>query len=118
VEVPIEQGPVLEQSQRAVGVVTRIVGATGGSVEIGGTGGHGGGVPMRLRRDALIAAAEMLMAIEARQDDALLATIGQLEVPDGTPNTIPGFVRFTLDIRGPRTSAVGRRCRTSPTACV
>ena len=103
VEVHIEQGPVLEQSHHAVGVVTGIVGATRGLVEIKGTRGHAGGVPMRLRRDALIAAAEMLMAIEsrARQDDELVATVGQLEVPDGTPNTIPGLVRFTLDIRDP-----------------
>jgi allantoate deiminase len=80
VEVRIEQGPVLE---------------------IKGTDGHAGGVPMRLRRDALIAPAEMLMAVEsrARQDGELVATIGQLEVPDGTRNTIPGLVRFTLDIR-------------------
>jgi allantoate deiminase len=103
VEVHIEQGPVLEQSDQAVGIVTGIVGATRGAVEIRGTGGHAGGVPMRLRRDALIAAAEMLLAIEsrARQDHGLVATIGQLEVPEGAPNTIPGLVRLSLDIRGP-----------------
>jgi allantoate deiminase len=110
VEVHIEQGPVLEQSHDAVGIVTGIVGATRGSVEIKGTGGHAGGVPMRLRRDALIAAAEMLLAIEsrARQDDELVATIGQLEVPEVAPNTIPGLVRFTLDIRGPSDARRGQ----------
>jgi allantoate deiminase len=103
VEVHIEQGPVLERSHHAVGIVTGIVGATRGSVEIKGTGGHAGGVPMRLRRDALIAAAEMLLAVDsrAREDDELVATIGQLEVPEGAPNTIPGLVRFTIDIRSP-----------------
>jgi allantoate deiminase len=101
VEVHIEQGPVLEQVHQAVGIVTGIVGATRGAAELNGTAGHAGGVPMRLRRDALIAAAEMLLAIDsrARQDDELVATIGQLEVPAGAPNTIPGLVRFSLDIR-------------------
>jgi allantoate deiminase len=103
VEVHIEQGPVLERSHHAVGIVTGIVGATRGSVEIKGTGGHADGVLMRLRRDALIAAAEMLLAIEsrAREDDELVVTIGQLEVREGAPNTIPGLVRFSLDVRGP-----------------
>jgi allantoate deiminase len=103
VEVHIEQGPVLEQSHHVVGIVTGVVGVTRGSVEIKGTGGHAGGVPMRQRRDALIAAGEMLLAIEsrARQDDELVATIGELVAPEGAPNTIPGFVRFTLDIRSP-----------------
>jgi allantoate deiminase len=102
-EVHIEQGPVLERSHHAVGIVTGIVGATRGSVQIKGTGGHAGAVPMRLRRDALIAAAEMLLAVEsrAREDDELVATIGQLEVPEGAANTIPSLVRFTLDIRSP-----------------
>jgi allantoate deiminase len=103
VEVHIEQGPVLERSHHAVGIVTAIAGTTRGSVQIKGTSGHAGTVPMRLRHDALIAAAEMLVAIEirARQDDELVATVGRLEVPEGTPNTIPGLVRFTLDIRDP-----------------
>jgi allantoate deiminase len=102
-EVHIEQGPLLERSHHAVGIVTGIVGATRGSVQIKGTGGHAGAVPMRLRRDALIAAAEMLLAVEsrAREDDELVATIGQLEVPEGAANTIPSLVRFTLDIRSP-----------------
>jgi allantoate deiminase len=102
-EVHIEHGPVLERSHHAVGIVTGIVGATRGSVQIKGAGGHAGAVPMRLRRDALIAAAEMRLAVESRaqKDDELVATIGQLEVPEGAPNTIPSLVRFTLDIRGP-----------------
>lgn len=103
VEVHIEQGPILEQNHYAVGIVTSIVGTTRGLVQIKGRGGHAGTVPMRLRHDALVTAAEMVLAIErrARQDDDLVATVGRLEVPQGAPNTIPGLVRFSLDIRDP-----------------
>jgi len=69
-------------------------------------------VPMGMRHDALAAAAEMLLAIEERAGRLtnLVATVGKLDVPRSAPNTIPGRVRFTLDIRSPadaeRTRAV------------
>ena len=113
VEVHIEQGPVLEQEGLPVGVVTAIDGVTRGTVEVDGVAGHAGTVPMPMRKDALAAAAEMLLAIEARarSQSNLVATAGKIEVPGAAANTIPGRVRFTLDIRSPsdqeRINAVG-----------
>jgi allantoate deiminase len=103
VEVHIEQGPVLEQEGLPVGIVTAIDGVTRGTVEVDGVAGHAGTVPMPMRKDALAAAAEMLIAIEerARGRSNLVATVGKLEVPGSAANTIPGRVRFTLDVRSP-----------------
>lgn len=112
VEVHIEQGPVLEQEGLPLGVVTAIDGVTRGIVDVEGVAGHAGTVPMAMRHDALTAAADMVLAIEerARTRPTLVATVGTLEVPRSAPNTIPGRVRFTLDIRSPfddeRTKAV------------
>lgn len=103
VELHIEQGPVLESLHLPVGVVTAINGATRFSIEIGGTAGHAGTVPMHLRSDALCAAAECVLAIEARcaGEPDLVGTVGKLEVTPGAINVIPGRVRFTLDLRAP-----------------
>jgi allantoate deiminase len=103
IEVHIEQGPVLEQEGLPVGVVTAIDGVTRGTVEVDGVAGHAGTVPMPMRKDALAAAAEMLLAIEARakSQSNLVATAGKIEVPGSAANTIPGRARFTLDIRSP-----------------
>jgi allantoate deiminase len=103
VEVHIEQGPVLEKEGLPLGVVTAIDGVTRGSVDVEGIAGHAGTGPMSMRHDALAAAAEMLLAVEerARTHPNLVATVGKLEVPRSAPNTIPGRVRFTLDIRSP-----------------
>jgi allantoate deiminase len=103
VEVHIEQGPVLEGEGLAVGVVTAIDGVTRATIEVDGVAGHAGAVPMSLRNDALAAAAEMLLAIEgrARSRPNLVATVGKIEVPGAAANTIPGHVRFSLDLRSP-----------------
>jgi allantoate deiminase len=103
VEVHIEQGPVLEREGLPVGIVTAIAGVTRGLVEVDGVAGHAGTVPMAMRRDALAAAAEMLIAVEARARarPELVATVGKIDVPGAATNTIPGRVRFTLDVRSP-----------------
>ena len=103
VEIHIEQGPVLESERLAVGIVTAINGATRGVIEVAGVSGHAGTVPMGLRRDALAAAAEIVLAIEAlaKATPDLVATVGQLEVPGGAVNTVAGQVRLTLDMRSP-----------------
>jgi allantoate deiminase len=102
-EVHIEQGPVLEAEDRAVAVVTAINGATRGRVTVTGESGHAGTVPMALRRDALAAAAEMVLAIERRAacEADLVATVGVLDVANGVVNAVPGSVSFTLDLRSP-----------------
>ena len=103
-ELHIEQGPVLENEGLAVGVVTAINGATRYAFEIVGIAGHAGTVPMTLRQDALAAAAECVLAIEAHalQAQELVATVGKLETYPGAVNVIPGRVCFTLDLRSPR----------------
>ncbi len=102
-EVHIEQGPVLEAQGLPVGVVTAINGASRFTCVVTGSAGHAGTVPANLRRDALCAAAEMVLAVERTMRDtgALVATVGRIEALPGAANVIPGEVRFTLDIRSP-----------------
>jgi allantoate deiminase len=102
-ELHIEQGPVLESEGLPVGVVTAINGANRFLVEIQGMAGHAGTVPMNLRRDALAAASECILAIEARcgREPELVGTVGKIEASPGATNVIPGLVRFTIDLRAP-----------------
>jgi allantoate deiminase len=106
-ELHIEQGPVLEAGKLPVGVVTAIAGATRLAVELHGTAGHAGTVPMAMRRDALAGAAECIVAIEefCRSDRAgLVGTVGYINAMPGATNVIPGLVSFTMDIRSPTDS--------------
>ena len=107
VELHIEQGPVLEAEARPVGVVTAISGASRGEVRILGESAHAGTTPMRLRYDALAAAALVISAVEARAsaEPDLVATVGKLEIAHPAGNTVPGAVSFTLDIRAPDDAA-------------
>ena len=103
VEAHIEQGPILEAEGLPLGIVTAINGATRLEIGVDGTAGHAGATPMRLRRDALTAAAEMALASEARAraEADLVATVGRFDVwPDAT-NVIPGHVQFSIDLRSP-----------------
>ena len=102
-ELHIEQGPVLETEGLPVGIVTAINGASRFQVEVSGEAGHAGTVPMGLRKDALAAAAEMVLAVErmARAARDLVATVGRLEAAPGAVNVIAGVTRFTLDARSP-----------------
>jgi N-carbamoyl-L-amino-acid hydrolase len=101
VEVHIEQGPVLLDAGLAVGVVTSIAGSIRSTVNVEGLSGHAGTVPMLLRRDAAAAAAEIVLAVERRcsREPGLVGTVGQLEVPDGAMNVIPGRCHLSIDIR-------------------
>ena len=104
VELHIEQGPVLEQQDIPVGVVTAIAGATRLAANLSGVAGHAGTVPMALRRDALAGAAECIVAVEqfCKADNAgLVGTVGAITALPGATNVIPGKVSFTLDIRAP-----------------
>jgi allantoate deiminase len=109
VEVHIEQGPVLEAERLPVGVVTAIAGASRCRIEVKGVAGHAGTVPMRLRQDALAAAAEMVLAVErvGRETEDLVATVGCIEVSPGAVNVIPSGAHFTLDIRSASDSVRG-----------
>jgi allantoate deiminase len=103
VELHIEQGPVLEAEGLPVGVVTAINGGNRFAVEIAGTAGHAGTVPMRLRHDALAAAAECILAVEllAGSGHDLVGTVGKIEALPGASNVIAGRVRLSLDVRAP-----------------
>jgi allantoate deiminase len=100
-EAHIEQGPVLEKNRLAVGVVTSISGQSRLSVSFLGHAGHAGTTPMNLRADALCAAAEFILSVEAhaRKKPGLVATVGQIHAEPGASNVIPGAVKLTLDVR-------------------
>lgn len=112
-EVHIEQGPMLEKKNLAVGVVSAIAGQTRARVRFVGEAGHAGTVPMNLRRDALCAATEFVLAVEALAQNrgGLVATVGEIVVLPGASNVIPGEARLSLDVRHPddtvRTKAGG-----------
>lgn len=100
-EVHIEQGPVLEAGGLAVGVVSAICGQNRFRISFVGEAGHAGTVPMESRRDALVVAAMYVIAVEheARSRPGLVATVGDLRVPGGAANVIPGRTELTLDVR-------------------
>jgi len=101
VEVHIEQGPVLNEMNLPLGVVTSINGSVRYVGEIIGMASHAGTTPMDRRRDAATACAELVLFVEERamQELNLVATVGMLEVPNGSINVIPGRCKFSLDIR-------------------
>jgi allantoate deiminase len=100
-EVHIEQGPVLEKRNLAVGVVTAIAGQSRMRLTFKGQAGHAGTTPMNMRQDALCAAAEFLLAAEslAKNQDGLVATVGEITALPGASNVIAGEVRLSLDVR-------------------
>ncbi len=112
-EVHIEQGPVLEAHDLPVGVVAAIAGQSRTSVAFEGVAGHAGTVPMDLRRDALCAAAEFVLAVEAlaRREQGLVATVGQLSAVPGASNVIPGAASLTLDVRHAENAVREQACR-------
>jgi len=118
VELHIEQGPVLERKNLALGVVSAIVGQSRMWVSINGTQGHAGTVPMVGREDSLVTAAEAITLLERRcgggpgapaagtegvmehqESDMLVCTVGEVRVWPNAPNVIPGNVQFSVDIR-------------------
>jgi hydantoinase/carbamoylase family amidase len=102
-EVHIEQGPVLEQANEPLGVVTAIASQGRYRVHVRGEAGHAGTVPMAVRHDALAAAAEIIGLIEevARKGarSSLVATVGEIRAMPGASNVIPGATEFSLDVR-------------------
>jgi N-carbamoyl-L-amino-acid hydrolase len=101
VEVHIEQGPVLNEIDLPLGIVTSINGSVRFVGEIVGLASHAGTTPMDRRRDAAAAAAELILYVEKRAAAVpdLVGTVGMLEVPGGSINVVPGRCRFSLDIR-------------------
>src|SRR6202795_3381273 len=102
-ELHIEQGPLLERARTSLGIVKSIAAPASLRISIEGAGGHAGGVLMPDRKDALCAAAELILAIEnaarASGPADTVATVGVCDVFPGAVNSIPSRVRITLDIR-------------------
>ncbi|HEY4764263.1 MAG TPA: M20 family metallo-hydrolase [Candidatus Sulfotelmatobacter sp.] len=103
VELHIEQGPLLERQQIPLGIVTKIAAPASLRILIEGSGGHAGGLLMPDRRDALCAAAELILAVEnsARSSGAIdtVATVGICDVFPGAVNSVPNRVRLSVDVR-------------------
>ena len=101
VEVHIEQGPVLNELDIPLGVVTSINGSVRFVGEVIGMASHAGTTPMDRRRDAAAAVAELALYVEKRaaQQPNLVGTIGMLTVPNGSINVVPGRCQFSLDLR-------------------
>ena len=103
IEVHIEQGPVLNELDIPLGVVTSINGSERYVCEMIGMASHAGTTPMDRRRDAAVGVAELALYVEQRalQDGDSVATIGQWNVPNGSINVVPGRCLFSLDMRAP-----------------
>ena len=112
VEIHIEQGPVLESEGLGLAVVSGIVGQTRLTLEFTGQANHAGTTPMRLRHDAMAAAAEWISDVEslALATEGLVATVGKVDVEPNVGNVVPGKASVSLDVRhahdASRTSAV------------
>jgi ureidoglycolate amidohydrolase len=121
VELHIEQGPLLERERLPLGVVERIAAPASLRITVEGAGGHAGGVLMPDRRDALCAAAEIILALEhaAKSSGAIdtVSTVGICDVFPGAVNSIPARVKLSVDVRD---TALSRRdvvLRTLDVAC-
>jgi N-carbamoyl-L-amino-acid hydrolase len=101
VEVHIEQGPVLNELDLPLGVVTSINGSVRFLCEVTGMASHAGTTPMDRRRDAAAAVAELILYVERRAAAVpdVVGTVGMLEVPSGSINVVPGRCKFSLDLR-------------------
>jgi allantoate deiminase len=99
-EAHIEQGPYLDDADRRLAVVTSIAGARRFALEIVGRAGHAGGTPYDRRKDALVGASELVVAVERiSKERGVIGTVGRLQAFPGGVNVIPGRVELSLDLR-------------------
>jgi beta-ureidopropionase / N-carbamoyl-L-amino-acid hydrolase len=101
VELHVEQGPVLEFAGKQIGVVEGIVGQRRYIITVQGRTSHAGTTPMNLRNDALVAAAQVVLAVNriGNTQGQQVATVGWMQVSPNAVNSIPGSVEMSLDIR-------------------
>jgi len=109
-ELHIEQGPILEDEGKEVGVVTGVQGMRWYEVTVTGFESHAGSTPMHLRRDALVASARMIEAINriGRESPPAVSTVGLIECRPNSRNILPGEVFFTIDLRHPDDATLAR----------
>jgi N-carbamoyl-L-amino-acid hydrolase len=100
-ELHIEQGPWLEREGIPIGIVSGIAGITRGTLEMVGRADHAGTAPMDVRRDALAAASEAILALEkaCRSVVGVVGTVGRIEASPNALNVVPGLVRLGLEVR-------------------
>ena len=104
IEAHIEQGPILENENKTIGVVNRVQGAFAAAVSLKGSDGHAGTVPLNMRRDACLGASEMVVFLNklaSETDEAAKLTVGIFKVNPHSMSTIPGEAYFTIDCRHP-----------------
>ncbi|MEN5094901.1 Zn-dependent hydrolase [Pseudomonas protegens] len=109
-EAHIEQGPILEDNAKSIGVVSGGQAIRWLDVQVEGMAAHAGTTPMPLRKDALYGAAQMILAVEQLAVDFApqgLTTVGELSVAKSSRNTIPGLLTFTVDLRHHHDQQIG-----------
>ena len=110
IELHIEQGPVLYDKKKSIGIVENINGMKVHEITVTGLSNHGGASPMKGRKDALVFSSECVLKakeiIEKEGIDSEVATVGHLEVSPNMSNVIPGTVKFTLEVRGPKVERI------------
>ena len=111
-ELHIEQGKVLEEKGIQIGIVRNIAAPTRFKIHIQGMADHSGATPMGMRRDALVAAAKLILAVnEAAEDEkahGTVGTVGVVEVEPGSINVVPGAVTLWVDVRGVEPGSIRR----------
>ena len=108
-EIHIEQGPILQDEEIQIGVVTSVQGMRWFRVGISGQSGHTGTYPMETRRDALVAASHLIKAVQQIGLDKPLtgrATVGHIVVTPNSPNVIPGHVELMVEFRNPEVTVL------------
>jgi hydantoinase/carbamoylase family amidase len=108
-ELHIEQGPILMNTNKKIGIVTGIAAPVRLIIEVKGAASHSGTTPMNMRKDALLGASELALALEEaakeEQHNGTVATIGVLSIPMGAMNVVPGTVEMKVDIRSTSTAS-------------
>ena len=111
-ELHIEQGKVLEEKGLQIGIVHNIAAPTRFKIHLQGMADHSGATPMGMRRDALVAAAKLILAVnEAAEDEkehGTVGTVGVVEVEPGSINVVPGAVTLWVDVRGVEPASIKR----------
>jgi N-carbamoyl-L-amino-acid hydrolase len=117
-ELHIEQGPILEAKEKRIGVVTSIAAPTRFKVIFTGQADHSGTTPMEMRKDALVAASEVIVAVEKicrrysrMEKGRVVGTVGAMKIEPGVINAIPGQAELSVDIRSITAAAKNRAVR-------
>lgn len=117
-ELHIEQGPILEAKKKPIGIVTSIAAPTRFRVVFTGQADHSGTTPMEMRKDALVAASELIVAVEEicrryshMEKGRVVGTVGAMKIEPGVINAIPGKAELAVDIRSITTDAKKRVVR-------